>query len=176
MDFANLASLKLVILFIALVLIQVLVCNNILLFGVAIPFIFIYFIIVLPLDLNLNLLMLLAFLIGFMVDLFSDTLGLNCLSCLLLSILKKPMFYAYMPKEDKFINAVPSLQLMGWESYLKFLLTISAVYCFLLFGIELFSFASFGRILLMASSSTLVTVLLLLAFDALYNRDYKSAW
>lgn len=176
MDFTNLASLKYLLLFIALVLVQVLVCNNVLLFGVAVPFIFIYFIIALPLDTNINILMLLAFLLGFFIDLFSDTLGLNSLSCLLLAVVKKPIFYAYMPREDKFISAVPSIAVMGWVSYLKYILTISAIYCFFLFGVELLSFASFGRIVLMGLSSTILTLLLIVALDALFNKDYKSAW
>lgn len=176
MDFSGLSSLKYLILFIALVLLQVLVCNNVLLFGVAVPFIFIYFIIALPLDTNINILMVLAFVLGFFIDLFTDTLGLNSMTCLFLAIMKKPVFYAYMPREDKFITAVPSISLMGWESYFKFILTLSAIYCFLLFGIELFSFATFGRIFLMSFSSTILTMLLLLAIDALFNKDYKSAW
>ena len=176
MEFSNLASLKYLLLFIVLVLVQVLVCNNVLLFGVAVPFVFIYFIIALPLNLNINILMLLSFLLGFFIDLFSDTLGLNSMSCLLFAVVKKPVFYAYMPKEDKFISAVPSVLLMGWINYLKFALTLSAIYCFFLFGVELLSFASFGRIFLMAFSSTLLTLILLVALDALFNKDYKSAW
>lgn len=176
MDFSNLAALKYVVLFIALVLIQVLVCNNILLFGVAVPFIFIYFIIVLPLDTSINLLMVLAFLLGFFIDLFSDTLGLNSMACLLLSVVKKPLFYAYMPKEDKFLSAVPSIATMGWFSYLKYILTLSGIFCFLLFGIELLSFASFGRLVLMIVSSTVLTLVLMVALDALFNKDYKAAW
>lgn len=176
MDFSGLIPLKYLLLFIVLVLVQVLVCNNVLLFGVAVPFIFIYFIIALPLDTNINILMLLSFLLGFFIDLFSDTLGLNSMTCLILSVVKKPVFYAYMPKEDKFITAVPSISVMGWVGYFKFILTLSAIYCFFLFGIELLSFASFGRIILMAVSSTILTLLLLIALDALFNKDYKSAW
>lgn len=160
-----------VFLFIVLVLVQVLICNNILLFGVAIPFIFIYFILALPLNINLNVLMALSFALGLMVDLFSDSLGLNCLACLLLSVLRKPMFYAYVPKEDKYLQAVPSMSSMGWWAYLKFALSMSAIFCFLVFSIELFSFASFERILVMASSSTLFTLLLIIASDALFNKD-----
>lgn len=176
MDFSNLAVLKYVVLFIALVLIQVLVCNNMLLFGTAVPFVSIYFIIALPLNINLNILMILSFLLGFFIDLFSDTLGLNCMSCLLLSVVKKPVFYAYMPKEDKFVSAVPSIVSMGWMSYMKYALTLSAIFCFLLFGIELLSFASLWRLILMAISSTVLTLFLLMALDALFNKDYKISW
>lgn len=172
MEVTRLSSpLKYVSLFVILVLVQVLICDNILLFGIAIPFIFIYFIISLPLNVTLNALMIMSVLMGLLVDVFNDTLGLNCMACLLLSVIRKPIFYAYMPKEDKFLSSVPSISTMGWFNYLKYILTLSAVFCVLIFGIELFSFASIGRILAMASSSTLFTLLLLLATDALFNKD-----
>ena len=172
MEVSGLMSpLRYVTLFIVLILVQVLVCDNILLFGVAVPFIFIFFILTLPLNTGLNILMSLSFLMGFLVDLFCDTLGLYCLACLLLSVLRKPIFYAYMPKEDKFISASPSISSMGWPGYLKYALSLSAVFCALVFGIELFSFASFGRIVVMVASSTLFTLLLLLGTDALFNKE-----
>lgn len=164
------SPLRYAMLFIVLIVVQVLICNNILLFGVAVPFVFIFSIITLPLNTSLNLLMTLAFLMGFLVDLFSDTLGLNSMACLLLAVVRKPVFYAYMSKEDKYLTSVPSISTMGWFNYLKFVLTLSAVFCILVFGIELFSFASFGRIMLMAASSTLFTMILLLSTDALFNK------
>lgn len=170
MEITGFASpLKYVFLFIALVLVQVLVCNNILLFGVAVPFVFIFFIITLPMNVSLNMLMCVSFLMGFTVDLFSDTMGLNSLACLILSVVKKPVFYAYLSKDDKFLTAVPSIATVGWAEYLKFIMTLSAVYCILIFGIELFSFASLWRILLMASTSALFTLILVVALDALIN-------
>lgn len=164
------SPVKYVLLFIALLLIQVLICNNILLFGVAVPFIYIYFILCQPLNINQGFLLTLGFLMGFLVDLFCDTMGLNCLSCLILSATRRPVFYAYMPKEDKYLNIVPGITSMGWDNYIKYAMTMSGIFCILIFGIELFSFASFWRILLMATSSALFTLLLLLATDAICNR------
>lgn len=168
------SPLKYVLLFVSLIIAQVLLCNNILLFGVAVPFVFIYFILVLPLNVNLNLLMSLSFMMGFLVDLFTDTLGLNCLACLLLSVLRLPVFYLYMPREDKFLNVVPSISSMGWFNYFKYILTLSAVYCLIVFGVELFSFASAGRIFLMAGASTVFTVILLISVDAIFNHGRAS--
>lgn len=163
--------LKYVLSFIGLVLIQVLICNNILLFGVAVPMIFIYFIICMPLSVNLNMFLLVSFLLGFSVDLFTDTLGLNSLCCTILALLKKPLFYSYMPKEDKFLETSPSIGSMGWINYLKYTLTVTAIFCILAFGIEFVSFNAFGRILLMAASSTVLTVLLMIGIDSLVNAE-----
>lgn len=172
MEITNITSpLRFVALFIVLLLLQVLVCNNILLFGVAVPFVYIYFIITLPMNVSLPLLMSLAFSMGFLIDLFGDTLGLNCMASLILSVLKKPIFYAYMHREEKFLAAIPSISSMGWPNYLKFILSLSTIFCLIIFGIELFSFASFGRIILMAASSSLFTIVTLIAADSLFNRE-----
>lgn len=166
-----LSPLKAIITFILLLVVQIIVCNNILLFNIATPFIYIFFIISLPMNVGLNVLMLVSFLSGFLVDLFSDTMGVNCMACLILSVLRKPIFYAYVSKEDKFIAATPSVLSMGWWNYLKYILTLSAIFCLLVFSIELFNFLSVGRIMLMAAGSTLFTVVLLLACDALLNHE-----
>lgn len=168
-DTANIGgqSIKNVILFVLLVLFQVLVCNNILLFGVGVPLPFIYFILALPMGLSLNLLLLVSFLLGFSVDIFSDTMGLNSLACIVLAVLKKPMFYAYMPREDKNADLAPSLFTMGWENYIKYLISLALIYCMLVFLIEFTSFASFGRILLMTIVSAVLTMLLMLGIDTL---------
>ena len=80
------------VLFFVLVLAQVLICNHLALFNVAIPIVFIYFIIRLPVDMKLSLLFTLAFLIGLSVDIFSDTAGVNSMACTLIAALKRPAF------------------------------------------------------------------------------------
>lgn len=155
-------------LFVVLVLLQVLIFNHILLFGVAVPLIFIYFIISLPIGINLNLLYTLSFLIGFIVDVFSDTMGLNSLSCILMSVVKTPVFYAYIPRDDESRFMYPSIRSMGWMNYSKYLISMTAIYCLLLFVIEYLSFASFGLILLMFAGSTILSFFLMLAAESIF--------
>lgn len=78
--------LKFALLSVILVLCQVIVFNHICLFGVAVPLVFIYSLVRLPLNLNVNWVMTLGFLLGLTVDVFSNTQGVNALSCTLLSV------------------------------------------------------------------------------------------
>lgn len=166
--------LKYPLLFIILVLVQVLIFNHMVLFGVAFPFIFIYFILVLPLSLHLNWLLTLSFLLGFCIDVFSDTLGLNSLCCVLLAILRLPVFYAYVPKEDKFRTVAPTMLALGWNHYMKYSLTLCTIYCFLISAIEFFNFYAVGNILVTAASSSLFTFFLILGIDALFQTRRES--
>lgn len=157
-----------------LVLVQVLVCNNIMLFDVAMAFVFIYVIIRLPMDFNINLLLTCAFLSGLAVDMFADTPGVNALSCTLLAMLKKPMLYAYITRDDRTKDIVPSLTTLGFAVYGKYLFSMSTVYCLLAFTIEYFNFADVKEIVIMTSASAVLTFLVLLGIDSLISRkDFK---
>lgn len=156
-----------ILLAVFLVLIQVLICNHIIIFNVAMAFLFIYVIISLPMNMNPNWLLTWAFLTGLAVDIFSDTPGVNALACTLTAMVKKPVLYAYIPRDDRTKNVVPSLRSLGFAVYAKYLLTISAIYCTLMFTIEYFNFAAVKEIALMSLTSAVLTFIILLGLDCI---------
>ena len=156
-----------ILLFIVCVLLQTLIFNRIVLFNVAIPIIFIYFIIRLPINLKLSYLFTFAFLLGIIIDIFSDTPGVNALACTLIAALKTPIYYAYMAKDDNTSRYTPCVSTMGFWEYSKYLLTFVVIYCVLMFTIEYFSFADVKGIVILASSSALLSFLILLSADCL---------
>lgn len=168
-------SLNNFVILVCLLLVQILICNHIMLFNIAMAFIFIYVIIKLPMNLSTNWLLTWAFLSGFIVDIFSDTPGVNALACTLLAILKRPVLYAYVPRDDRTKNISPSLSTLGFSIYGKYLLTMSAIYCFLTFTIEYFNFADVKEIVIMSSASTIFTFIVLLGVDSLIvtNREKR---
>ena len=127
---------KFTVLFILILLIQVLICNHISLFNVAIPIVFIYFIIRLPIAMGKGWLFTLSFLIGLCVDICSDTPGVNSLASTLLAAFKRPIYYAYVQRDDKTKNLIPSISSLGVATYCKFLVTLVGVYCLMAFTIE----------------------------------------
>lgn len=155
------------LLFVIMVALQVLICNHIAIFNVAVPIIFIYFIIRLPVSLGKGALFTFAFLLGLCVDIFSDTPGVNALGCTILSALKRPVFYSYIAKDDKTKILTPSVSSMGVGAYCKYLVTMVGIYCLLAFSIEYFNFADVKEIVILASSSTALTFISLLAIDCL---------
>lgn len=159
-----------IILFILLILVQVLICNHIVLFSVAVAFIFIYFFVSLPMNMSVNWVIVFSFIAGFLVDIFSDTPGVNSLACTLLAVLRKPIFFAYVPRDDKTKVIQPSIRALGYPVYCKYLLTMCAVYCLFVFSIEYFSFSDIKDIVIMAVSSTAFTFVITLALASLLQR------
>lgn len=155
------------ILFIALILAQVIICNHIILFGVAMPLVIVYFIIRMRVGLSTNAAMTLAFFLGLITDIFSDTLGMNALCCTIISVLRKPVLLAYVPRDDSLNEIIPSISSLGIWTYGKYMLSMVFIYSMMLFGIEYFSFAELLQIFISASASTLLTFFMLLAVDSL---------
>lgn len=155
---------------ICLLLVQVLIFNHIMLFNVAMAFVFIYPILRLRIDLKMDWLLTWAFLSGLIVDLFSDTPGVNALSCTLLAAAKRPALFAYVLRDDRTKSIVPSIRELGISAYSKYLLTMSALYCVLAFSIEYFNFADIKEIAIMSASSTLFTFAMLLGLECIFYK------
>ncbi|MDE5842111.1 MAG: rod shape-determining protein MreD [Muribaculaceae bacterium] len=167
----NRSLIILAFLFPILILLQVLIFNHIMLFNLAVPFVFIYFIVRFPLGVSGSWAITFAFLMGLIVDIFSDTLGVNALACTILAGVKPSVFYAYVPRDDKTKNIVPTITTIGWQNYSKYLITLSAIFCLLEFGIEYFSYAGIQEILLMAVASSIITFIVILGIDSLLPSD-----
>ena len=159
--------IKYTLLFLVCILLQALIFNRIVLFHVAVPIVFIYFIIRLPINIKLPYLFTFSFLLGLIVDIFSDTPGVNALACTLISAVRQPIYYAYMAKDDITSRLTPGISTMGLFDYSKYLLTFILIYCIIAFTIEYFSFADVKSIVILSSASTVLTFILLLATDSL---------
>ncbi len=154
-------------LFVGLVLLQVVVGNNIHLFGIAIPFFYIYFIIRLPLLLSTNWVLTLSFLMGITIDFFCNTPGMNALACTIMGSLRKTIVSLYTPRSEDYIDEIPSIKAFGSSMYIRFLLTFVLFFCTVLFLIESLSLFNLGQLLIRIIASTILTFLLLLGMDSL---------
>lgn len=160
---------KYLIIQIILILIQVFICNNIMLFNIAIGFVFIFPIISMPMNISQILLLTFGFFAGLLVDICSDTPGVNALSCVLLAMIKRPSLYAYIPKDDRAKDIQPSISTLGIWVYSKYLLTMIFFYCTSAFLIEYFSLSDIEELILLIGSSTILSFFLLLGIDSLIS-------
>ena len=156
-----------ILLIICLILTQVLICNHIMLFSVAIPLIFFYPILRLPMSMPVKGVLTIAFILGFIVDIFSDTPGVNAISCCLLAVLRKPVFHLYVGNDEALQGVSPGIATLGFRIYAKYLLLLTPIYCCPAIGLEYFTFTDWQRTLCIIGGSSLLSYLLLLGIDAL---------
>lgn len=159
-------GLKFIILGLILILAQVLVFNHICLFNVAVPMVFVYIILRLPITLSLNRVLTVSFLIGLIVDIFSDTYGMNTVSCTVLAMSRRAILRLYVPREEDLTRPEPSMHSLGTSTYLKYLLTMTLLYCSLVFLIEAFTFFNPVRLLLRIVFSTLLSMAVMIGIDS----------
>lgn len=159
--------LQFLLLSVILVLAQVLVFNHICLFNTAVPFVFIYVILRLPITLSLNWTLTISFLLGLVVDIFSDTYGMNALACTVFAMVKRPVLRLYVPREEDLTRPEPSMLSLGTAVYMKYLLTMTLIYCTLVFCIEAFTFFNPLQLVLRIVCSTVLSMLIMLGIDSI---------
>ncbi len=160
-------TLQLMLLTLILILAQVIVLNHVCLWGVAVPMAFIYVILRLPLTLHLNYVLTFSFLLGLIIDVFSDTQGMNALACTIAAVLRKPVLRLYVLREDELGDLMPSMHSLGTAAYVKYAVTMSLIYCTLIFVIEAFSMFNILLLIARIICSTLLTTLLLICIDCI---------
>lgn len=106
-------TLQFILLGVILVFAQVIVFNHICLFNVGVPMVFIYLIIRLPITLAVNWVLTIGFFLGLIVDVFSDTYGMNAVACTVLAMLKRPVLRLYVPREEDLVRPEPSMMSLG---------------------------------------------------------------
>lgn len=161
--------------FIALlfILLQVLIFNQIHLFEVAVPLVFIYIIFKMPISLSTVWVLTLSFLLGLVVDIFSNTPGMNALACTILAFMRRPILSLYLPHGYDYATEVPSIRCFGMWLYVRYSLTLSLLYCTLVFLIESLSFFDLPYLILRILGSTLLTFVLILCIDSLSQGNEK---
>ena len=157
------------ILLTALILIpaQAVFFNNMVLFNVAVPMVFIYIIISLPITYNPSLRMTIGFLSGLAVDILSDTPGLNALGCTLLAFSQRGIFHLYVSDDIDLAEQRPAPRNMGIAAFMKYALTMIAVYCLIIFVIEAFQAINLRLFVLRVVCSTIYTFVIIYAIAGL---------
>ena len=166
--------IQFIVLFVILLLVQVLVCNNISLFHVATPFIFVYVLFRLPINIHVNWLMAISFAVGLLIAIFSDTYGMNALACVVATALRRPVFSLYFAREDDLPNPIPSIHTLGIGIYIKYLLSMVLIYCFFIFAIQAFTLHNVQLTIMRIVASTTLSTLLIFGIDSLdTNREKR---
>lgn len=147
-----------------LVILQVLLFNNIELGGLINPYFYVYFVLIMPLSLNVSIQLLLAFFVGLVIDIFSNTWGMHAAATVFVVFLR-PYLLKLIVSQEELEKQVMSLKTISFGSYIKYVVSIVLLHHITLFFLEAFSFASFGFTILKALCSSIVTLMLVLLVE-----------
>lgn len=156
-----------------LVLLQVLILNKISFLGYAVPFAYIHFVLKLPIGYNRDLTVLLGFLLGLFIDLLCNTPGINAAATTLIAFLSRSVQGLFFMVDD-YNGQTPSYGLLGF-SFMKYAILLTLIHHVTLISIESFSYFNIELMLLRISLSTILTSILIFAFEG-FSTKKKNSW
>ena len=153
--------------FILLVGLQALVFNHIHLFGYATPMPYVYFLLILPSATPRWAYVALGFLLGILMDLFTNTPGMAAASLCATALATPLLLRIFAPSDEDDETFIPSSRTMEWGRFLQFAFAAILIHSILFFIIEAFTFFDLQRLLLDIVFSTLLTFSFVAAFELL---------
>lgn len=163
-------TLKNIIRFVLLVLLQVLILNHVSLGGYVNPYLYILFILWLPFSTERWVLLISAFLLGFAVDIFSNTIGLNAAASVAMAFARPFVISMISTGTDFEPGTRPSIRGQGMRWFLSYAIILVLIHHSVLFYLEIFRFSEFFPTLLRVILSTIFTLGLVLLSEYLTIR------
>jgi len=135
------------ILLVILVLIQVLICNNMYLFGYINPLIYILFVFVYPIKENKNSLLLFSFILGLLIDFFSNSGGSNTAAIVFIAYFRLS-FLKLIQNNIEFDYLLFNIKKLNFPQMIVYVFSLTFLHHLILFYLEYYTLKTFGSILL----------------------------
>ena len=161
--------IKNIVRFLVLVIVQVLVLNKIQLNGYINPYLYVLFILLLPFDTPKWFLLIAGFILGLIIDFFSNPLGMHAAATVFVAFLR-PYVISIISTEDEFEQGEqPGIRDMGFTWFFSYALILVLMHHMVYFYLEIFRLNEIATTLLRILISTAVTVLLMILSLYIFN-------
>ncbi|OJU73624.1 MAG: hypothetical protein BGO09_05800 [Bacteroidetes bacterium 47-18] len=135
------------------------------------PFLYPLIILLLPLSTPTWAMLLLSFGTGLTVDIFMDTGGLHTAVCLFIAVVRNSVLTALLPQRlSDYPNLSPGVRNMGWIPFLTYAAVLILVHHICYYLIEIWSFRSFGYLLLKTFISFITSMVLVILYTLLFSQ------
>jgi hypothetical protein len=111
----------------------------------------------------------LAFALGIILDIFSNTYGIHAFTSVFIAFMRNPVISMYTSIEEG-ANPTPSFYTFGVVPFIKYVSTLVILHHTVLLLLEVFSFNGFGDTLIRIILNSLVTILIILGIQSFYKR------
>jgi rod shape-determining protein MreD len=162
--------LKYSVMFIALVLVQVLIFNQVHLGGYINPFIYILFIMLLPVNTPRYLLLFAGFFLGLAIDVFSNSLGIHAAATVLIAYIR-PFVIRSISNREEDRHEFPGMKQNSFSWFLYYTIIMVFSHHIIFFYLEFFTFTHFLTTLLRVALSSLFSVFIIVLSQFLIFRE-----
>lgn len=156
--------------FVTVVLIQVLLLNQIQFSGFVNPYLYLLFILLLPVSMARYQVLLLSFLLGLTIDVFSNTPGIHASATVFAGFLRSPVIGRLSGRESE-INDYPGLKQNGMRWFVLYTAVMVILHHFFLFYVEVFTLSRFFATFFRSLASSVFTIFMIVLSQFLIFRD-----
>jgi len=144
-------------------LLQVLVFNHLHLLG-GVVLIYLLALIRIPVQINRSLQILMGFVCGLLVDIFSNTPGMHALTCTMIMWVRLPLLHMFIIKED-IKTGSPTLAKLTPPIFIRYATSVIVFHTIVLYLVESFTLFNFIPLILKILITSLLTYIFVIAFE-----------
>lgn len=155
--------------YILVMMLQVLLFDQLQLLGVCHPYIYILCLMMMPITLPHSVDMIIGAVVGLVMDIFCNSLGVHTASCILLMFIRPYLLGAIVNDKDR-LNEQISLRTLGMEALLKYVIILVLVHHLMVFLLAAWSWSHLGFVLAETLVSGFITSAIIIGYNALTYR------
>lgn len=163
--------LVLLLRFVVLVGLQVTILNNIQLSGYINPYLYILFILLFPVKFPKVPAMIIAFMLGLTIDMFTNTIGIHAAASVFMAYARPFVLKVFSPRDGYETDASPNIKDLGLQWWLAYSSVMVLIHHFALFYMEAFRFSEFFNTFVRILLSSVTTLFLILITQFLFGKS-----
>jgi rod shape-determining protein MreD len=157
---------KQIVRYVLVMMLQVLLFDQLQLFGVCHPYIYILCLLMMPITLSHSADMLIGAGVGLVMDVFCNSLGIHMASCILLMFIRPYLLGAIVSDKDR-LNEQICLRALGIEALIKYVVILVVIHHLTVFMLAAWSWAHIGFVLMETLVSGLITSAIIIGYNAM---------
>lgn len=145
-------------------LLQVLLVGHLQFFGICQPFVYIVFLLMMPIRMPRWGDMLIGAILGLIVDIFCNSIGIHMASCVMLCFLRRIIIENIVMDYDRLTGEI-SGRSIGPENYIKYVVALVLIHHSMVFILSAWSFAHLWLTALTILVSSMLSIAMILGYD-----------
>lgn len=155
--------------YVLVMVLQVLLFNQLQLWGVCHPYIYVLCLLMMPITLPHSMDMLIGAVVGLIMDIFCNSLGIHTAACILLMFIRPYLLGVIVNDKDR-LNEQISLRAVGMEVFAKYVVILVLLHHMTVFLLAAWSWTHIGFVLLETLVSGIITISLIIGYNMLKYR------
>lgn len=155
--------------YIIVMLLQVLLFDQLQLWGVCHPYIYILCLLMMPINLPNIVEMLVGALVGLVMDVFCNSLGVHMAACILIMFIRPYLIGSIVNDKDR-LKEQMSLRAIGMEQLFRYVLTMVLIHHLTVFLLAAWSWQHMGFVQLETIVSGIITTVVIIGYNILKYR------